>query len=110
VDTAKRGRYDLFDLFGGAVSKSASVADVKAHFADWIRTAESGESVVITRHGKAVVALVPAGDLAQLQRLRAAGPEKGLASIAGGWEGSDELVERIQEFQRSRQREIADAD
>jgi prevent-host-death family protein len=96
--------------FGGVVSKSASVAEVKAHFADWVRAAESGESVVITRHGKAVVALVSAGELEQLQRLRAAGPEKGLASLAGGWEGSDELVERIQEFRRSRPREIPEID
>jgi prevent-host-death family protein len=94
---------------GGIVSKSASVAEVKAHFADWIRAAESGESVVITRHGK-VVALVPAGELEQLQRLRAAGPEKGLASLAGGWEGSDELAERIQEFRRSGPREMPEGD
>jgi prevent-host-death family protein len=93
---------------GGFVSKSASVAEVKAHFADWIRAAESGESVVITRHGKAVVALVPAGELEQLQRLRAAGPEKGLASLAGGWEGSEELAERTVEIRRSGPRNLPD--
>ena len=52
-------------------------------------------SVLVTRHGKPVVALVPAADVAQLARLRAAGPEKGLASLAGGWEGSEELAELI---------------
>ncbi len=36
--------------------------------------------------------------------LQALGPEKGLASLAGGWEGSEELAERTQEFQRSRPR------
>lgn len=84
--------------------KSASVAEVKAHFSDWVRAAEAGEAVVITRHGKPVVAMVPATELEQLRRLRAAGPEKGLASLAGGWEGSEELVERIMEVRRSRPR------
>jgi prevent-host-death family protein len=86
------------------VLKSASVAEVKAHFADWVRAAEAGESVVITRHGRPVVALVPTTELEQLARLRAAGPEKGLASLAGGWEGSEDLVERIMEVRRSRPR------
>jgi prevent-host-death family protein len=83
------------------VSKSVSVAEMKAHFADWVRTAEAGDSVVITRHGKPVVALVPAAELEQLTRLKAAGPERGLAGLAGGWEGSEELVERISQFHRS---------
>jgi prevent-host-death family protein len=86
------------------VPKSASVAEVKAHFSDWVRAAEGGDAVVITRHGKPVVALVPATELEQLARLRAAGPEQGLASLAGGWEGSEELVERIMEVRRSRPR------
>jgi len=37
-------------------------------------------------------ALVPPGDLECLRRLRAAGPDGGLASLAGGWDGSDELA------------------
>ncbi len=81
--------------------KSASIADVKAHFADWVRTAEAGEPVVVTRHGKPVVALVPAGELEQLDRLRAAGPEKGLLSLAGGWEASEELVDLVAAQPRS---------
>jgi predicted transcriptional regulator len=28
------------------------------------------------------------------------GPEKGLASLAGGWEGSEDLAERTEELQR----------
>jgi len=86
------------------VPKSVSVAEVKAHFADWVRAAETGEAVVITRHGKPVVALVPAVELEQLARLKAAGPEKGLASLAGGWAGSEDLVARIVEVARSRPR------
>jgi prevent-host-death family protein len=90
------------------MSKSVSVAEVKAHFADWVRAAEAGESVVITRHGRPVVALVPADELEQLQRLRAAGPAKGLASLAGGWEGSEELAERVAEIRRSGPRDFSD--
>lgn len=86
------------------MSKSASVAEVKAHFSDWIRAAESGEAVVITRHGKPVVALIPAAEMEQLARLRAAGPEKGLAGLAGGWKNSEELVALVAGARRSKPR------
>jgi prevent-host-death family protein len=80
-------------------TKSLSVAEVKATLSEQIRSAEQGEAVVITRHGKPVAALVPAEDLDALLRLRATGPEGGLASIVGGWEESEELV-RILETSR----------
>ena len=76
--------------------KALSVAEAKATLSDAIRDVEAGSTVVITRHGKAVVALVRAEDLSAIERLRSAGPEKGLASIAGGWKDSDELVEAIE--------------
>jgi prevent-host-death family protein len=34
-----------------------AIADAKAHFADLIRRAESGEQIVLTRHGKPVARL-----------------------------------------------------
>lgn len=37
-----------------------SIADAKARFAEIIRRAESGEDVVLTRHGRAVARLTPA--------------------------------------------------
>lgn len=92
------------------MSKTVSVAEIKAHFSDFVRAAESGDTVLVTRHGKPVVALVPAADAAQLARLRAAGPEKGLASLVGGWEGSEELAELIEQSPRSRPREVPDLD
>jgi prevent-host-death family protein len=79
------------------MAKTASVTDVKAHFSDFARAAEAGETVLVTRYGKPIVALVPAAEVAQLERLRGAGPEKGLASLAGDWEDSEELVQCIQE-------------
>ena len=40
----------------GALMQIA-IADAKAHFADLIRRAESGEQIVLTRHGKPVARL-----------------------------------------------------
>ncbi len=81
-----------------------SVAEAKAHFSDCVRAAEHGRPVVITRHGKRVAALVPASELEQLERLRSAGPDRGLAGLAGGWKGSDALVDLVSRSPRSRPR------
>ncbi len=78
-----------------------SVAEAKAHFSDCLRSAEQGDSVVITRHGKPVAAIVRAADLERLERLRAAGPQGGLASLAGGWDRSEEVVEFLEKQRRS---------
>ena len=75
--------------------KALSVAEAKASLSAAIREVEGGSTVIITRHGKPVAALVSANDVAKLETLRAAGPQQGLASIAGGWAGSDRLVESI---------------
>lgn len=75
--------------------RALSVAEAKASLSEAIREVEGGNTVIITRHGKPVAALVSANDVATLETLRAAGPQQGLASIAGGWAGSDELVESI---------------
>ena len=88
------------------MSKAVSLAEAKAHFADCVRTAEHGQPVVITRHGKRVVALVPASELDQFERLRAAGPEAGLAGLAGGWKGSEDLIENVARSPRSRPRRL----
>ncbi len=81
--------------------KTASAAEAKARFAELVREAENGASVVITRHGKPVVALVSARDLAELDRLRSAGTRGGLAGVAGGWKGSDELVMHVRDARRT---------
>jgi prevent-host-death family protein len=82
------------------MSKSRSVSEVKAKLSEYIRDAERGDPVVITRHGKAIAALVGSEELEILQRLRAAGPEGGLASVAGGWEDSEELVRILETSSR----------
>lgn len=90
--------------------KEVSVSRAKANFSAAVREAEAGATLVITRHGKPVAALVDADDVEQLERLRAAGPEGGLASVAGGWEGSDELVDRIAESSRDGSRSVPSLD
>ena len=83
------------------MSKNISIAEAKAHLSVCVREAEQGESILITRHGKPVAALVAATHLEQLERLRQAGPQHGLASLAGGWDDSDELVQQIEQSPRS---------
>ena len=88
------------------MSTKIAASDAKAHFADCLRSAEKGETVVITRHGKAVAAIVPPDVLAQIERLRAAGPQAGLAGLAGGWEGSEELADILDKIRRSPPRRV----
>ena len=85
-----------------------SIAEAKARFAECLRLAERGEMIVLTRHGKAVAGLVSIDLLEQLERLRSAGPELGLASVAGGWKGSEEVAEKALEYGRSSGRKVTD--
>ena len=71
------------------MATTISAAKAKAEFAECMRKAEAGDPVVITRHGKAVVALVRADRLQQLERLRSAGPAAGLA---GKWQAENASV------------------
>lgn len=82
------------------MSKNRSVSEVKAKLSEYIRDAEHGDPVVITRHGQAVAALVASEEFRKLERLRSAGPEGGLASVAGGWEDSEELVDMLEASSR----------
>lgn len=86
------------------MTKRVTVAQIEADVADYLRVAEGGDTVLITRDGRAVVALVPA------QAVRIALAPRGLAGLAGGWEGSEELVDRIAEIRRTPPRAIADFD
>lgn len=88
--------------------REVSVAVAKARFAEFLRAVEQGETVVITKHGRHVAAVVPAADAEELRRLRAAGPKTGLASLAGGWTGSDALVKEILRHKRTPPRPTPD--
>lgn len=90
--------------------KRYSVAEIKATLSERIREAEHGGMVVITRRGRPVAALVGADELDRLRRLRSAGPEGGLASVAGGWKGSAELANVIDASLRRSRRSNARLD
>lgn len=76
------------------MARKLSAAQAKSQLADCLRRAESGEPVIITRHGKPVAALVGVDRVALPERrgVRAAG---GLADLAGGWKGSEHLVKAL---------------
>jgi len=83
------------------MAATVSAAEAKMRFGAYLREAERGQPVVITRHQKPVAALVPAEDVQQLARLRAAGPQAGLAGVAGGWKGSEAVVRRVARLHRT---------
>ena len=91
---------------GKRVATTVSAAKAKAEFAECMRRAEAGEPVVITRHGRAVVALVRADRLQQLERLGSVGPAAGLAGLVGGWPGSEELVRLVVGSRRTKARRV----
>jgi len=84
--------------------KSVTAARAKAGFSECLRLVEAGESVVITRYGRPVAALVAPGDLERLRRLRAAGPQGGLGSLIGAWKDGEELVKAVEDVVRRRGR------
>lgn len=84
------------------MSTETSVAQAKARFSEYLRQAELGEPVVITRYGKAVAALVSADLLESLRRLQAAGPEQGLAGLAGRWDDPEDLLNDLDDLSSHR--------
>jgi prevent-host-death family protein len=85
------------------MAPTVTAAQAKSEFAACIRKAETGETVVITRHGKPVAVLVAAERAASI----AGGPGRGgggLAALAGGWKGSEEFVRTLARLRRSRVR------
>ena len=86
------------------------LSEAKARFSECVRSVEQGELILLTRHGRPVAAMVRPEYIERLQRLRAAGPEGGLASLAGGWDGSSEIVRVIAEHPRAGYRVVPDLD
>jgi prevent-host-death family protein len=74
-------------------SSTVPLAEIEARIEGYLQAAEAGETIVVTRNGNPVAALIPLEE-------RRPEPKAGLASLAGGWEGSDELIEHIEEARR----------
>jgi prevent-host-death family protein len=89
---------------GTTMARRWSVAELKATLSERLREVKRGQTVMITRNGKPIAALLPAAAVERLERVRAAGPEGGLASVAGGWQGSDELVQNLATLRRTAKR------
>lgn len=84
-------------------ARQLSAAQAKSRLADCLRKAEHGEPVIITRNGKPVAALV-AVDRVTLQKAKNALTGIGLAGLAGGWKGSENLVRALGKVRRTRPR------
>ncbi len=91
------------------MARSMSVAEAKARFSECVREAEDGAPVLVTRHGRAVVAIVPVEDLETLERLRASGPDGGLASVAGRFDDAQEFVDELEAIAHRRTRKARPA-
>ena len=87
--------------------RTLPLAQTKDRLGECVRAVEKGQNIVITRHGKAVAALISPEDLGLLTRLRAADRGRGLAGLAGGWPGSGELVKVVQTRRRTSGRRFA---
>ncbi len=77
-----------------------SLTKAKAHLSACIRTVETGEPIIIKKYGKPIVALVKIADFTHLNQSHQKSQEKGLVSIAGGWNGSEELANILDESTR----------
>ena len=80
---------------------TASIADTKAHLSSCIAQVEAGEPLVITRHGRPVVAMISADEWDRLKMVQGT-QRRGLAALIGGWEDSDNLADRVQAVVASR--------
>lgn len=98
-----------YGVSGGHMRKIVSMAEIQDRFRDCLRAAEEGDMVVVTRDGKPVVALIAMSEVDRLERSQP-GPEAGLAGLAGGWEGSEELIQHIAESPRTPSRAMVDLD
>lgn len=84
------------------MSTEVSAAEAKARLGEYLRLAEAGELVAITRYGRSVAGLVSAEDLTRLERLRSMGPEQGLVGLVGRWNDGDEFADALKEGSRDR--------
>jgi prevent-host-death family protein len=90
--------------------KQVTIAQARGQLSAHVRSAEHGAPVVITRRGRPVAVIVATEEFERLERLRAAGPQAGLAGLAGGWEGSDDLVRELEDRRRTPPRPNPKAD
>ncbi len=96
---ASKVRHDGFQEDG--MLRKVTITEARDQLSAHVRSAEHGTPVVITRRGRPVAVLVATAEFERLERLRDAGPQAGLAGLAGGWEGSEDLVRELDARRRS---------
>jgi prevent-host-death family protein len=62
---------DLIYGHNGGFQMRVSVSEAKAHFAELLKAAEAGETVIVTRHGKAIARIEGVEERASLPRIGA---------------------------------------
>ena len=85
------------------MSKAMTIAQAKSRFSDCVRSAEGGETVLITRYGKPAAAVVSAKYLAELETSRRGGPERrGLAALIERFSDGEEFAAEIEKIVHER--------
>ncbi len=85
------------------MSKAMTIAEAKAHFSQCVKSAEGGETVVITRYGRAAAAVVSAKYLAELEASGRKGPaHRGLAALVGRFPDGAEFAAEVERTARER--------
>lgn len=84
------------------MSKTMTIAEAKAHFSECVRSAEGGETVLVTRYGRAAAAVVSARYLAELEMGRKGPAQRGLAALVGRFPDGAELAEEVESTVRER--------
>ncbi|MCK6587355.1 MAG: type II toxin-antitoxin system prevent-host-death family antitoxin [Polyangiaceae bacterium] len=85
------------------MSKAMTIAEAKAHFSECVKSAEGGETVLITRYGRAAAAVVSAKYLAELEAERRKVPaQQGLAALVGRFPDGAELTSEVDRIVRDR--------
>jgi len=80
-----------------------SIADARNNLADTInRVSYGGERVIFARRGKAVAALVSAGDLAFLQRIEDAEDIRGAEKILKEYDRNPAAFATLADYKRER--------
>ena len=81
-------------------AQEVPVAEIKSHLSEYLAVSHrEGKRILITKRGKPFAAIVPLGDLKNLEHLDV---KKSLAEIAGKWEHFDELASSIEEIYENR--------
>lgn len=76
--------------------KIIPVGDMETHLTEHISEVEAGESIMITRSGEPVAALVKPEDFENLEKLRA----NGFMRLVSGWDDLEELARIIEESRK----------